>query len=52
MTLPLIEGLDGERKMSKSLHNYIGIDEDNFSRQWLQNVQYHYYLAVMVQTSN
>ncbi|MED1561699.1 tyrosyl-tRNA synthetase [Alkalihalobacillus alcalophilus ATCC 27647 = CGMCC 1.3604] len=27
MTLPLIEGLDGERKMSKSLHNYIGIDE-------------------------
>ncbi|KMK77824.1 tyrosine--tRNA ligase [Alkalihalobacillus pseudalcaliphilus] len=28
MTLPLIEGLDGERKMSKSLHNYIGIDEE------------------------
>jgi tyrosyl-tRNA synthetase len=28
MTLPLIEGLDGERKMSKSLNNYIGIDED------------------------
>ncbi|GAE34163.1 tyrosine--tRNA ligase [Halalkalibacter akibai] len=27
MTLPLIEGLDGERKMSKSLNNYIGIDE-------------------------
>ncbi|WP_100373786.1 tyrosine--tRNA ligase [Bacillus sp. FJAT-45037] len=27
ITLPLIEGLDGERKMSKSLHNYIGIDE-------------------------
>ncbi|WP_088103839.1 tyrosine--tRNA ligase [Halalkalibacter urbisdiaboli] len=27
MTLPLIEGLDGERKMSKSLKNYIGIDE-------------------------
>ncbi|KYG26688.1 tyrosine--tRNA ligase [Alkalihalobacillus trypoxylicola] len=27
LTLPLIEGLDGERKMSKSLHNYIGIDE-------------------------
>ncbi|WP_100408214.1 tyrosine--tRNA ligase [Bacillus solitudinis] len=28
MTLPLIEGLDGERKMSKSLKNYIGIDEE------------------------
>ncbi|WP_059103783.1 tyrosine--tRNA ligase [Shouchella shacheensis] len=27
MTLPLIEGLDGIRKMSKSLNNYIGIDE-------------------------
>ncbi|MGM7702350.1 tyrosine--tRNA ligase [Pseudalkalibacillus sp. Hm43] len=27
MTLPLIEGLDGVRKMSKSLNNYIGIDE-------------------------
>ncbi|QDI91192.1 tyrosine--tRNA ligase [Salicibibacter halophilus] len=28
LTLPLIEGLDGERKMSKSLDNYIGIDEE------------------------
>ncbi|QQK77336.1 tyrosine--tRNA ligase [Salicibibacter cibarius] len=28
LTLPLIEGLDGERKMSKSLNNYIGVDED------------------------
>ncbi|MCF6408791.1 tyrosine--tRNA ligase [Pseudalkalibacillus salsuginis] len=27
MTVPLIEGLDGVRKMSKSLNNYIGIDE-------------------------
>ncbi|QQK81155.1 tyrosine--tRNA ligase [Salicibibacter cibi] len=27
LTLPLIEGLDGERKMSKSLNNYIGVDE-------------------------
>lgn len=27
MTLPLIEGLDGIKKMSKSLGNYIGIDE-------------------------
>lgn len=25
---PLLEGLDGERKMSKSLGNYIGIDEE------------------------
>ncbi|GAK02891.1 tyrosyl-tRNA synthetase [Geomicrobium sp. JCM 19037] len=28
LTLPLIEGLDGVRKMSKSLNNYIGIDEE------------------------
>lgn len=27
MTLPLLEGLDGVEKMSKSLDNYIGIDE-------------------------
>lgn len=27
MTLPLLEGLDGVHKMSKSLNNYIGIDE-------------------------
>jgi tyrosyl-tRNA synthetase len=27
LTMPLLEGLDGVRKMSKSLGNYIGIDE-------------------------
>jgi tyrosyl-tRNA synthetase len=27
MTLPILEGLDGVNKMSKSLGNYIGIDE-------------------------
>lgn len=27
MTLPLLEGLDGEKKMSKSLGNHIGVDE-------------------------
>ena len=27
ITLPLLEGLDGVNKMSKSLNNYIGIDE-------------------------
>ncbi len=26
--MPLIEGLDGKEKMSKSLGNYIGIDEE------------------------
>jgi len=30
MTLPLLEGTDGVQKMSKSLGNYIGIDEDPF----------------------
>jgi tyrosyl-tRNA synthetase len=28
MTTPLLEGLDGVNKMSKSLNNYIGIDEE------------------------
>ncbi len=28
MTLPILEGLDGVQKMSKSLGNYIGIDEE------------------------
>jgi tyrosyl-tRNA synthetase len=28
ITLPLLEGLDGVKKMSKSLNNYIGIAED------------------------
>ena len=27
MMMPLIEGLDGEKKMSKSLNNYVGIQE-------------------------
>jgi tyrosyl-tRNA synthetase len=27
LTMPLLEGLDGERKMSKSLGNYVGITE-------------------------
>ena len=27
MTMPLMEGLDGERKMSKSLGNYVGITD-------------------------
>lgn len=31
MTLPIIEGLDGVNKMSKSLGNYIGIAEDPVS---------------------
>ena len=28
ITMPLLEGLDGVQKMSKSLGNYLGIDED------------------------
>ncbi len=28
MTLPLLEGLDGHDKMSKSLGNYVGVEED------------------------
>jgi tyrosyl-tRNA synthetase len=29
MTFPLLEGLDGVRKMSKSLGNYVGVTEDS-----------------------
>jgi len=28
ITMPILEGLDGVQKMSKSLNNYIGIDDD------------------------
>ena len=28
LTLPVLEGLDGKQRMSKSIGNYIGIDED------------------------
>jgi len=28
LTMPILEGLDGVQKMSKSLNNYIGIDEE------------------------
>ena len=31
ITMPLLEGLDGVNKMSKSLGNYVGITEDPFS---------------------
>ncbi len=31
LTMPLLEGLDGINKMSKSLGNYVGITEDPFS---------------------
>ena len=32
MTFPLLVGLDGKEKMSKSLDNYIGISEDPFAK--------------------
>ena len=34
LTLPLLEGLDGKQKMSKSLDNYIGIDESPGDMYW------------------
>ncbi len=34
LTLPLLEGLDGKQKMSKSLDNYIGIDESPSDMYW------------------
>ncbi|MDQ6961660.1 MAG: tyrosine--tRNA ligase [Mariprofundaceae bacterium] len=32
LTMPLLEGLDGVNKMSKSLNNYIGIDETSIEQ--------------------
>lgn len=32
MTFPLLEGLDGHDKMSKSLGNYVGVEEDSDSQ--------------------
>ncbi|MEI6805817.1 MAG: tyrosine--tRNA ligase [Myxococcaceae bacterium] len=32
MTMPLLEGLDGHEKMSKSLGNYVGLEEDGNSQ--------------------
>jgi tyrosyl-tRNA synthetase len=34
LTLPLLEGLDGRQKMSKSLDNYIGVDERPADMYW------------------
>ncbi len=34
MTTPLLEGIDGVQKMSKSLDNYIGIDESPHEMYW------------------
>jgi len=37
LTMPILEGLDGVQKMSKSLNNYIGIEDepkDMFGRRW------------------
>jgi tyrosyl-tRNA synthetase len=47
-TVPILEGLDGERKMSKSLGNYIGITEppDVMFRKIMQisdDLMYRYY---------
>src|SRR2546430_16126483 len=30
LTMPILVGLDGQRKMSKSLGNYVGITEDSY----------------------
>jgi tyrosyl-tRNA synthetase len=38
LTMPILEGLDGVQKMSKSLNNYIGIDDtpdEKFCCAWL-----------------
>ena len=40
ITTPLLEGLDGVNKMSKSLGNYIGIDEPPKRDVWQGNVDH------------
>ena len=34
LTMPILEGLDGKEKMSKSLGNYVGIDERGWPDIW------------------
>ena len=40
LTMPLLEGLDGVRKMSKSLDNYVGITEAAWRDVWQAHVDF------------
>ncbi|MDD6088626.1 MAG: tyrosine--tRNA ligase [Desulfovibrionaceae bacterium] len=55
LTMPLLEGLDGVRKMSKSYKNYIGIDEpaqDQFGKVMSisDDLMWRYYELISVKT--
>lgn len=52
MTLPLLEGLDGVRKMSKSFGNYIGVNEspsEMFGKVMSipDNIMWHYFELIL-----
>lgn len=56
LTMPLLEGLDGVHKMSKSLGNYIGVSEDpkNMYAKLLSisdDLMWRYYELLSAQTS-
>ena len=40
LTMPILVGLDGERKMSKSLGNYVGINESPRRNVWQADVHF------------
>jgi tyrosyl-tRNA synthetase len=57
MTLPLIEGLDGVQKMSKSLNNYVGVDEspkEMFGKLMSvsDELMWKYFLYILCRTPN
>ncbi|HQP30077.1 MAG TPA: tyrosine--tRNA ligase [Deltaproteobacteria bacterium] len=56
MTLPLLEGTDGVQKMSKSYHNYIGVDDapsDMFGKVMSisDDLMWKYYLLLSARSS-
>jgi len=57
MTLPLLEGTDGVQKMSKSYHNYIGVDDtpsDMFGKVMSisDDLMWKYYLLLSARSSD
>ena len=40
LTVPILEGLDGTNKMSKSLNNFIAIDEESRRDVWKNYVYF------------
>lgn len=57
MTMPLLEGLDGVQKMSKSYHNYVGVDDapaDMFGKimSITDELMWRYYILLSARASD